>query len=169
MTYSCIHDENRVEISDISYMWRHPHIADGRRSGLQSFYYVMNNLIRSTINPKDGAASDINGYVRNVLAHLLDGDMFNVPRFIWVELSLAMDDGRLGLPYASYLMFMIERVTGLRFPKDGIHIVYKIKKTKLAAATAAQRAGSSYTHEDIREGSHSRSRRSGSWKKKIGS
>jgi hypothetical protein len=60
-TYSCIHDENRMEISDISYIWRDPRIADGRRSGLQSFYYVMNNLIRSTINPKDGAASDING------------------------------------------------------------------------------------------------------------
>jgi hypothetical protein len=33
-TYSCIHDENRVEISDNSCMWRDPHIADGRRSGL---------------------------------------------------------------------------------------------------------------------------------------
>jgi hypothetical protein len=78
-----------------------------------------------------------------------------------------MHDGRRGLPYAPYLMFMIERVTGLRFPKDGIHTVYKIEKTKPVAA-ATQRAGSSYTHEDIPEGSHSRSRRSGSWKK-IGS
>jgi hypothetical protein len=114
----------------------------------------MNNLIRSTINPKDGAASHINGYVRNVLARLLDGDKFNVPRFIWVELSLAMDDGWRGMPYAPYLMFMIERVTGLRFPKDGIHTVYKIEKTKPTTA-ATQRARSSYTHEDITEGSHS--------------
>jgi hypothetical protein len=168
-TYSRIHDENRVEISDISYMWRDPRIADGRRSGLQSFYYIMNNLIRSTINPKDGVASDITGYVRNVLADLLDGDKFNVPRFIWVELSLAMGDGRRGLPYAPYLMFMIERVTGLRFSKDGIHTIYKIEKTKPAAAGATQRTRSSYTHEDIPEDSHSRSKRSGSWKKKIGS
>jgi hypothetical protein len=160
--YSRIHDENCAEISDISYMWGDPRIADGRRSGLQSFYYVMNNLIRSTINPKDGA--DINGYARNVLAHLPDGDKFNVPHFIWVELSLAMDDRRRGLPYAPYLMFMIERVTGLRFPKDVIHTVYKIEKTK-PVATTTQRARSSYTHEDIPEGSHSRSRRSGSWKK----
>jgi hypothetical protein len=78
-----------------------------------------------------------------------------------------MDDGK-GLPYAPYLMFMIDRVTVLRFPKDGIHTDYKIEKTKPAAATTAtQRARSSYTHEDIPEGSHSRSRRSGSWKKKI--
>jgi hypothetical protein len=32
-----------------------------------------------------------------------------------------MDDGRRDLPYAPYLMFMIERVTGLRYPKDGFH------------------------------------------------
>jgi hypothetical protein len=97
----------------------------------------MNNLIRSTINPKDGAASDINGYVRNLLACLPDGDKFNVPHFIWVELSLVMDDGR-GLPYAPYLMFMIKRVIGLRFPKDGIHTVYKIEKTKPIVAATTQ-------------------------------
>jgi hypothetical protein len=33
-------------------------------------------------------------------------------------------------------MFMIERVTGLRFPKDEIHTIYKIEKTKSAAAAA---------------------------------
>jgi hypothetical protein len=29
-------------------------------------------------------------------------------------------------------MFMIERVTRLQFPKDGMHMVYKIEKTHLA-------------------------------------
>jgi hypothetical protein len=78
-------------------LWRDPRATNGKRSGLESFYYVMNNLIRNTINPKDGAASDINGYVRNALARFaLGGDKFNVPRFIWVELSFAMDDGRRG-------------------------------------------------------------------------
>ena len=59
--YTYIHDEPRAEIRDISYMWRDRRIADGKRSGLHSFYYI---LIRNTVNPKDGAASDINGYVR---------------------------------------------------------------------------------------------------------
>jgi hypothetical protein len=59
-------------------------------------------------------ASDINGYVRNVLARFaLGGDKFNVPQFIWHKLRLAMEDGKRGLPYAPYLMFMIERVTKL--------------------------------------------------------
>jgi hypothetical protein len=77
-TYSRIHDEPCAEISDIRHLWRNPRKADGK-SGLKSFYYVMNNLIRNTINPKDGATSDINGYVRNVLAYFLDGGQVQCP------------------------------------------------------------------------------------------
>jgi hypothetical protein len=76
-----------------------------------------------------------------------------------------MDDGRRGLPYAPYLMFMIERVIGRQFPKDEIHIIYKIEKTQ--PTTASQLARSSYTHEDIPESSGSGSRK-GKKMKKIG-
>ena len=48
---------------------------------------------------------------------------------MWRELRNAMEDGRKGIPYAPYLMFMIERVSGYRFEKDGLHTVYKIEKT----------------------------------------
>jgi hypothetical protein len=54
-------------------MWRDSRAIDGKRGGLHGYYYIINNLIRNTINPKDGAASDINGYVRNVLAHFAPG------------------------------------------------------------------------------------------------
>jgi hypothetical protein len=112
-TYSHIHDEPRAKIKDIKYMWRDSRAVDGKRSGLDSYYYILNNLIRNTINPKDGVVSDINGYVRNVLARFAPrGDKFNIPQFIWHELRLAMEDGRRRLPYAPYLMLMIERVTG---------------------------------------------------------
>ena len=81
--YTYIHDEPPAEIRNISYMWRDRRIANGKRSGLHNFYYILNNLIRNTINPKDGAASDINGFVRNVLARFAPGgDRFNVPRFM---------------------------------------------------------------------------------------
>ena len=97
---------------------------------MQSYYYILNNLIRHTINPKDGAPSDLNGYVRNVLARFAPrGDRFNIPQFMWHELRVAMEDGRKGLPYAPYLMFVIERVTGDRFDKDGLHTIYRIEKT----------------------------------------
>jgi len=82
-------------------MWIDRRGADRRVSVLQSNYSILNNLIRHTINPKDGAASDLNGYVRNVLARFAPGgDRFNVPRFMWHELRNAMKDGRKGMPYA---------------------------------------------------------------------
>jgi hypothetical protein len=96
-TYSHIHDEPSAENCDISYMWRDRRATDGKRSGLHSYYYILNNLIRNTINPKDGVASDINGYVRNVLARFAPGgDKFNVPQFIWHKLRLTMEDGKRG-------------------------------------------------------------------------
>ena len=66
--FTYIHDEARAEIHDIAYMWIDKRSANGKVSGLKSYYYILNNLIRHTINPKDGVASDLNGYVRNVLA-----------------------------------------------------------------------------------------------------
>ena len=99
--FTYIHDETRAEICDIAYMWIDRRSADGNVSGLKSYYYTLNNLIRHTINPKDGAASDLNGYVRNVLARFAPGgDRFNVPRFMYHELRNAMEDGRKGIPYA---------------------------------------------------------------------
>jgi hypothetical protein len=162
--FTYIHDEARAEICDIAYMWIDRRGAVGRFSGLQSYYYILNNLIRHTINPKDGAASDLNGYVRNVLARFAPrGDRFNVPRFMWREPRIAMDDGRKGLPYAPYLMFMIERVTGYKFEKDGLHTVYKIEKTQASGASRAMRLSPSV--EDIPKSSRSRSRKGNKMKK----
>ena len=58
---------------------------------------------------------------------------------MWRELRNAMEDGRKGIPYAPHLMFMIERVIGYRFEKDGLHTVYKIEKTRGTGATRAER------------------------------
>ena len=153
--FTYIHDEARLEIHDIAYMWIDRGDTNRKVSGLQSYYYILNNLIRHTFNPKDGAASDLNGYMRNVLARFAPrGDRFNVPRFMWCELRNAIEDGRQGIPYAPYLMFMIERVTGYRFKKDGLHTVYKIEKTQGAGASRTVRCSPSV--EDMPESSCSR-------------
>ena len=52
---------------------------------------------------------------------------------------------------------MIERVTGYRFEKDGLHTVYKIEKTRGAGASRAVRRSPSV--EDMLESSRSRARR----------
>ena len=146
--FTYINDKARAEICDIVNILIDRRSADGKVSGLKSYYYILNNLIRYTINLKDGAASDLNGYVRNVLARFAPrGDRFNVPRLMWCELRNAMEDGRKGIPYAPYLMFMIERVTGYRFEKDGLHTVYKIEKTRGAGGSRAMRRSPSV--EDV--------------------
>ena len=77
--FSYIHDEQRAEVREIAFMYLNSRSADGKVRGLKSYYYILNNLIRHTINPKDGVASDLNGYVRNVLARFAPGgDKFNV-------------------------------------------------------------------------------------------
>jgi len=145
-------------------MWIDRRSADGKVSGLKSYYYILNNLIRHTINSKDGAALDLNRYVRNVLARFAPrDDRFNVPRFIWRELRNAMEDGRKGMPYAPYLMFMIERVIGYKFDKDGLHTVYKIEKTQDSGASRAVRCSPSV--EDVPGSSRSRPRKDGKMEK----
>jgi hypothetical protein len=89
-----IHNVNCLEPFKVSFMWEEQDLAipDWSRTVLKSLYYIMNNLIRVTINPKDNA-TDLNGYITNVLSRFPDGERFNEPRFIWVELAYAMDDG----------------------------------------------------------------------------
>jgi hypothetical protein len=166
--FTYIHDERRAEVRDIAYMLIDRRSADGKVKGLKSFYYILNNLIRHTINPKDGAASDLNGYVRNVLARFAPGgDRLCVPRFMWRELRVAMEDARKGLPYAPYLMFLIERVIGYRFKKDGLHKPYKIEKTHASGASVIARRSLAVV-EDILESSHASSHRKKKKKSKIG-
>ena len=53
-------------------------------------------------------------------------------------------------------MFMIERVTGYRFEKDGLHTIYKIEKTRGAGASRAVRCSPLVV--DVPESSRSRPR-----------
>lgn len=125
-----VHHEARVEIRNIAYMYVDRCVADGKVKGFKSYFYILNNMFRNTINPKDGAALDLNGYARNLLARMAPGgERFNVPRFLWMELQVATNDARKGQSYAPYLMFIIDKVTRYTFPKDGLHEPNKRKKT----------------------------------------
>ena len=68
-----------------------------------------------------------------------------------------MEDGRKGIPYAPYLMFMIERVTSYRFEKDSLYSVFKIEKTQGAGASRAVRRSPLVV--DMPESSRSRPRK----------
>jgi hypothetical protein len=50
-----------------------------------------------------------------------DEEGFFILDFIWNELRRATNDPMRYLPYAPYIMYMIETVTNVRYPKDVVH------------------------------------------------
>jgi hypothetical protein len=116
-----------MKAEDIVFAYERRDLADGKTVGLKSFYYAMNNLFRETINPKGGDSTSLRKYAKNLLARMApSSDAFSVSRFIWAELSDSMDDARNDLPYAPYVMYIIERVSGIEFKKDVEHRPYKL-------------------------------------------
>jgi hypothetical protein len=116
---------------DIVFAYERLDLADGKTVGLKSFYYAMNNFFREIINPKGGDSTSLRKYATNLLARIAPGsDAFSISRFIWVELSDFMDDARNDLPYAPYIMYIVERVSGIEFKKDVEHRPYKLTQWK---------------------------------------
>lgn len=117
--FSKIHDEHTLTNREIAFMYVSPRVADGLVKGLKSTYYILNNLFRLTINPKIGSTSNLYGYGRNILVRFRpEGEPFSVSHFLCHRLGIASKDARKALPYAPYVMFIIERVTGYVFAKD---------------------------------------------------
>jgi hypothetical protein len=57
-------------------------------------------------------------YAPNLLNRMApDEEGFCIFDFIWNELRRAVNDPMKYLPYAPYLIYMIERVTNVRYPK----------------------------------------------------
>ena len=79
------------------------------------------------INPKGGDSTSLRKYAKNFLTRMAPGsDAFSVSRFIWAELSDSLDDARNDLPYAPYIMYIIERVSDIEFKKDVEHRPYRL-------------------------------------------
>jgi hypothetical protein len=122
-----IQTENVMKAEDIVFAYERRDLANGKTVGLKSFYYTMNNLFRENINPKGGDSTSLRKYAKNLLARMAPGsDAFSISRFIWDELSDSLDDARNGLPYAPYIKYIIERVSGIEFKKDVEHRPYKL-------------------------------------------
>lgn len=45
-------------------------------------------------------------------------------------------DSRRALPYASYIMFIIERVTGYIFSHDGLHVSFRVERSRSSTLAA---------------------------------
>ncbi|RLN22034.1 retrotransposon protein, putative, Ty1-copia subclass [Panicum miliaceum] len=82
----------------------------------------MNQFFRATIDGKDGDPTALRYYACNLLVRTMPGGRpFCIMDFIWNELRRAMCDPNKFLPFVPYILYMIERVTKVTFPKDCKH------------------------------------------------
>ena len=94
----------------------------GTTHGMHNFYFTLNRMLRVTIAPKGGYATSLVEHSRNILARFRDGAAdFSVMDFIVQEIYSASLDTRKVLPFAPYLMRMIETETELIFEKECKH------------------------------------------------
>jgi hypothetical protein len=60
--------------------------------------------------------------MKNLMIALRPGaPPFSVGDYIWREIKYLPEDPKKICSYSPYIMFMIERVTGVEFPKDVTH------------------------------------------------
>jgi hypothetical protein len=125
-----IHFEPHMNHSKIASAHEFDELADGSTTALKSVYYVLNNMFRETIYPKGGSDStSLRRFAPNLIARLLsEAKLFSVSKFIWFNLVEVTESGKCNLPYAPYIMYMIEMVSGISFKKDVEHASYQVKQ-----------------------------------------
>jgi hypothetical protein len=120
---SPVRNEDKYKPKVLPFMFPSRDLAiEGKADQLNPYYYYINQFFRATIDPKIGDATTLRYYAPNLLNRMApDEEGFCIFDFIWNELRRAMNDPMKHLPYAPYLMYMIERVTNVRYPKDVVH------------------------------------------------
>jgi hypothetical protein len=120
---SPVHNEDKYKPKEFPFMFPSRDLAiEVKADQLHPYYYYLNQFFRATIDPKIGDATALRYYAPNLLNRMApDEEGLCIFDFIWNELRRAMNDPMKHLPYATYLMYMIERVTNVRYPKDVVH------------------------------------------------
>jgi hypothetical protein len=150
-----IHNENKYKPRELTFMFpSHKLAIEGKADQLNPYYYYLNQFFRATIDPKQGDAMALRYYAPNLLNRMApDEEGFCIFDFIWNELRRAMNDPMKYLPYAPYLMYMIERVTNVRYPKDVVHEPFRHLRDRAKKAPKARKyVGSSSAaprHDDL--------------------
>jgi hypothetical protein len=90
--------------------------------GLYTYYSVLIRLLRATIAPRDGNPYDISRFMKNLMIALRPRAVpFSVGDYIWQEIKYLSEDPKKIRSYNLYIMYKIERVSRVEFPKDVTH------------------------------------------------
>ena len=91
----------------------------GKVSSLYTYYAVLNRLFRKTLTPRDGNTSNVTIFQRNLMAAMRPrAPQFRVGDFIWQQIKILSENPQKICSYSPYIMYMIKKVTGTRFPND---------------------------------------------------
>jgi hypothetical protein len=94
---------------------------------LKPYFYVLNNLLHLTLDPKIGDSIHIMLDAPKVLCRFgASGDRYSITDFMWRKIERAANDPHKSLPYASFLMYIIEQVVGRSFHHNAVHKSYSV-------------------------------------------
>ena len=112
-----LHDVGVLETKEMHFMYPRNISGSWRKvSALYTYYAVLNRLFRKTLTPRDGNTSYVQ---RNLMAAMRPGaPQFSVGDFIWQEIKNLFENPQKIGSYNPYIMYMIKKVTGTKFPSD---------------------------------------------------
>jgi hypothetical protein len=92
--------------------------------------------------PKIGDTTNLRNDSQKVLDRFGDDfQKFSISRYIWNKIHDTSEDPVKSLPYAPYIMHVIEQVSGIWFPTDAQHKLLKLaNKMSVSAARELKRA-----------------------------
>jgi hypothetical protein len=134
------HIHNPLDENEMKFMYAPGQEGNaGTINALYTFYSVRNMLFRKTICPRVGDPTNISQFAKNLLAHMRDGaPPFSVMDFVWEEIKGISMNPQKTYRFAPYIMFMIEDVTSMTFPKDGFHMPIRPTPSKKPIVPPAQ-------------------------------
>jgi hypothetical protein len=110
---------------------RGEHANYGKVKNLNTYFVVLNRLLRVSITPRDGNPSEITKFQKNLMVALRSGaPEFSVGDFIWQEIKHLSEDPKKICSYSPYIMYMIEKVAKTEFPKNVTHKPLKLNPSK---------------------------------------
>jgi hypothetical protein len=94
------------------------------------------------LSPKIGDTTNLRDDSQKVLDCFGDDfQKFSISRYIWNKIHDTSEDPMKSLPYAPYIMHVIEQVSGIWFPTDAQHKLLKLaNKMSISAARELKRA-----------------------------
>ena len=99
-----------------------------KTASLKPYFYVLNNLVRNTIDPKIGDSINLHENAPKILSSFGTGSRrFSCAKLLCNKIVFASMDTHRSLPYSPYIMHIIENVVGYGFYHDCVHEPYSVR------------------------------------------